>query len=445
MKIKYLQLTIAMLLLILPVNFLKADNKSKEIKVFDFQGNLKSSIILQNLEWDRIGDIKIADLGNDNIPEIILSAAASAKPYLKIYRLDGTLINELLVYPQNYLGGVNFEVTDLDNDGKKEIITAATSTGGPHIRILNGDGKELNSFFAFEENDRGGINVAVGNLYNDLKPEIIVSSNTHHKLRIFDNQGKLLNELELKNNFQSGQKVKVGDLGDDAVAEILTFANQEDEPFLNIYRNNGELINSFPVFSQNFKGGLNVDIDDKKILAGAGIGGGPHLKIMDSFADTLNQFFTQDKNYLGGVKLAVYNNLIYTIAELFPTAQKADDKYIEIDISEQKLRYFQNGFMLGDYLISSGKKSLPTPVGEFSIINKQKLSYSQRYNLYMPFWQSFYPGYGIHELPYWPSGYREGENHLGTPVSHGCVRLAIGPAEKLYNLTDIGTKVYIND
>ncbi len=62
----------------------------------------------------------------------------------------------------------------------------------------------------------------------------------------------------------------------------------------------------------------------------------------------------------------------------------------------------------------------------------------------MPFWMNFYRGYGIHELPYWPNGYREGEDHLGMPVSHGCVRLGIGNAEKLFNWAEIGIPVYID-
>jgi len=50
----------------------------------------------------------------------------------------------------------------------------------------------------------------------------------------------------------------------------------------------------------------------------------------------------------------------------------------------------------------------------------------------------------IHELPYWPNGYREGENHLGVKVSHGCVRLGIGPAKYVFDWAEIGTPVYVH-
>ena len=62
----------------------------------------------------------------------------------------------------------------------------------------------------------------------------------------------------------------------------------------------------------------------------------------------------------------------------------------------------------------------------------------------MPYWLGMGTGrFGFHELPIWPSGYREGENHLGIAVSHGCIRLGIGPAEFLYNWVEVGTPVVI--
>jgi lipoprotein-anchoring transpeptidase ErfK/SrfK len=52
--------------------------------------------------------------------------------------------------------------------------------------------------------------------------------------------------------------------------------------------------------------------------------------------------------------------------------------------------------------------------------------------------------YGLHALPEWPNGYREGENHLGIPVSHGCVRLSTAAAAQVYSWADVGTIVVIH-
>lgn len=119
-------------------------------------------------------------------------------------------------------------------------------------------------------------------------------------------------------------------------------------------------------------------------------------------------------------------------------------KYIDLDLGQQKLCIIEGNNILGCYTISSGKASTPTPRGTRYIQDKNPMAWSAPYGLYMPWWNGMGGGYGIHELPEWPGGFKEGEAHLGIPVSHGCVRLGVGPAQTVYNWADIGTPVYIH-
>jgi len=121
-----------------------------------------------------------------------------------------------------------------------------------------------------------------------------------------------------------------------------------------------------------------------------------------------------------------------------------DGKYLDINLTEQKMRLYESQKLINEYVVSTGKWSMPTPIGTRYIENKSRKAWSDKYKLYMPYWNSIGNGYGIHELPEWPNGYKEGENHLGTPVSHGCIRLGVGPAEFVYNWAPIGTPVYIH-
>lgn len=119
------------------------------------------------------------------------------------------------------------------------------------------------------------------------------------------------------------------------------------------------------------------------------------------------------------------------------------EKRIEINTRAQVLSYFLGGVKLGSFPVSTGKASMPTPKGHFTIYNKLPKAWSN-YGLWMPYWLGMQYGlFGIHELPVWPNGYKEGENHLGQPVSHGCIRLGVGPAKFIYNWTPVGTPVYI--
>jgi len=119
------------------------------------------------------------------------------------------------------------------------------------------------------------------------------------------------------------------------------------------------------------------------------------------------------------------------------------ERRIDISVYSQKLYYFLGGVLMFDTPVSSGVYDT-TPKGQFHIQNKNIKAWSH-YGLWMPYWMALTADgkYGIHELPVWPNGYREGENHLGTPVSHGCVRVGTEAAEKIYNLTKIGTVVNI--
>ena len=128
------------------------------------------------------------------------------------------------------------------------------------------------------------------------------------------------------------------------------------------------------------------------------------------------------------------------------TLGKYEGKYIEVNLADQKMYLIIGNELQKTYVVSSGKWSTPTPPGEYKIINKIVRAYSSAYGLYMPYWQNFLNGeYGIHALPEWPNGYKEGENHLGIPVSHGCVRLGSEAAAEVYNWTEAGvTPVYIH-
>ena len=120
-----------------------------------------------------------------------------------------------------------------------------------------------------------------------------------------------------------------------------------------------------------------------------------------------------------------------------------EGKYIDVSISHQVMTLFEDGIEDNSFLVSTGTYGMPTPLGTFSVRSKRRNVWSS-YGLWMPYSMNFHGGYFMHELPYWPNGYREGANHLGVRVSHGCIRIGIGPAEYVYNWSEIGVPIYIH-
>jgi len=129
----------------------------------------------------------------------------------------------------------------------------------------------------------------------------------------------------------------------------------------------------------------------------------------------------------------------------FTRPQIETGKYIDISLTSQTMVLFENGEAVNAFIVSSGQRGMDTPKGTHQIYNKHPRPWSKKYELFMPFWMAITSDgkYGLHELPEWPSGYKEGQNHLGIPVSHGCVRLGVGPAENIYNWAEIGTPVVV--
>lgn len=119
-------------------------------------------------------------------------------------------------------------------------------------------------------------------------------------------------------------------------------------------------------------------------------------------------------------------------------------KYLDIDLTLQKLCRVDSTAVIDCFPVSTGKPGMGTPTGTYPISEKSPRHWSGKYFMWLPYWQRFIDsGYGIHELPETDT-WKETAEHLGTPVSHGCVRLGVGPAEAVYNWTEIGTLIYIH-
>lgn len=116
------------------------------------------------------------------------------------------------------------------------------------------------------------------------------------------------------------------------------------------------------------------------------------------------------------------------------TLPKEGDTRVVVDLLHQMAYVYRGDALVGASAISSGKEGKETPLGIWPILQKKKFHRSRKYNdAPMPFMQRL-DEYGVA---------LHGGNNPGYPASHGCVRLPMKFAEKLFSLTKVGTVVVV--
>ena len=111
-----------------------------------------------------------------------------------------------------------------------------------------------------------------------------------------------------------------------------------------------------------------------------------------------------------------------------------EDRHIILSLGEQRARvYDAEGKEIFSTQVSSGKRGYPTRQGVFAITDKHRHHTSNLYHSSMPYFQRLSCGdFGFH-YGYVP----------GYPASHGCIRLPMDSAQKLFSMTEVGDRVTI--
>lgn len=132
--------------------------------------------------------------------------------------------------------------------------------------------------------------------------------------------------------------------------------------------------------------------------------------------------------------------LIAQQAAAMQTLKQSGQRWIEIDLSSQRLYAWEGDRPVYAILVSTGKTATPTPTGRFAIQSRHRYARMQGddYDVPdVPYTLYYHRGYAIHGA-YW-------HHRFGTPVSHGCTNVAVNHARWLFNWAAVGTPVVVHD
>ena len=119
---------------------------------------------------------------------------------------------------------------------------------------------------------------------------------------------------------------------------------------------------------------------------------------------------------------------------------------ISVSITSQRVTvYDKEKRIVKQFVCSTGEKGSETPTGTFRIAERGKSFYSKRVGEGGYYWTQFKGDYLFHSVPFDENYQMEPAEaaKLGTPASHGCVRLQVEDAKWIYDHVSRGTVVTI--
>jgi hypothetical protein len=187
------------------------------------------------------------------------------------------------------MGGAWLAVGNVDGSGEDEIIVSAAKGGGPHVTIHRANGSMVGNFMAYEPTFRGGVKVAAVDIEGDGIAEIVtVPEFGSRPVRVFRRNGTMISEFyPFGSTFAGGMSVAGGNTDRKLGEEIIIGAGPGGGPQVRAVNSNGDSVTpNFWMYRSDFRGGVNVgaaDVDNDGVaeILGAPAGsGGPNYRII---------------------------------------------------------------------------------------------------------------------------------------------------------------------
>lgn len=310
------------------------------IRVFDNDGTFIDHFFAYQEEFLGGVIVKAADIDGDGAADLVVQPDKGGGPNIRVFTYnDATEGLELLsweiVYQDTFRGEIGMTVSDVDGDGKAEIVTSPLTQGGANVRMYtyNTTTQSLELvdwFIAFHELFRGGADVAVGNVTGDSTKEIVVTpaSDAGPHVRVYEYRSdtgtfNLLTQFwAYAETYRGGVKVKIADVNNDGVSEIITTPTKGG-PHVRVFSHNSstgifDLLDDMMVYPDNFRGGVNLAISDIdgdgliEIVTSPKQDGGPHVRVYEYVADSssielMTDIMAYDEAFRGMIDLKVFD------------------------------------------------------------------------------------------------------------------------------------------
>ena len=231
--------------------------------------------------------------------------------FFRIFNNQGSQVrNGFFAYVDSYQGSQSLLFHDFAGNGDEQI---ASVLNGAFNLVSNG--KQILSFRPYGA-FKGNFGIASADVDGDGKDEVITGAGNGGgpQVIVFGLNGKIKSQFfAYDKKFRGGVNVAAGDIDGDGKAEIITGAGLGGGPHVRVFDMYGKVKSQFMAYDKNFYGGVNVTVGDvdgdgvKEIVTGTGHGGGPQVMIFSNTGQVKGSFMAYDKNYKDGISVSAYD------------------------------------------------------------------------------------------------------------------------------------------
>ena len=265
--------------------------------------------------------VAVADLNGDGFPELIASPGGplpgqiGLPPIVRVF--DGrtmSLISEFLAYDRTWTGGVQIAAANITRQGKAIIVTGADVGAGPHVKAFDlVTGREIASFYAYDQSFRGGVRVALGDIDGDGLPDIVTAPGPQHppQIKVFSglNSRLLANWLAYDATHAVGAYVATADITRNGRAEVIVGPDVNGSGVVRVFDPlRGTKLGEVSPYPGRFRGGIRVAAHDVNndgvldIVCAPGPDVPAPVRVFDGRnSKPLVEFFPFERTFAGGV------------------------------------------------------------------------------------------------------------------------------------------------